>query len=182
VYACAPGESAPANLPMTTTTTTTTMMQGGGAPVTFTAPGGGAPPMQGPPGASQQRTMVNPNQPGAAPACLPAPVTVTGGITPPPPTQRMINVVDPSELPDYKPPMATGAVRADEDDNLWIRTIPTKPIPGGGVYDIVDRNGVLVNRLQMPPGYTIVGFGKGKVVYATMRDAQGIHLARVRLK
>jgi hypothetical protein len=50
------------------------------------------------------------------------------------------------------------------------------------VFDIVSRQGELIDRLQIPPGYAVVGFGKGKVVYLTMRDAQGIHLARVQLR
>jgi hypothetical protein len=50
------------------------------------------------------------------------------------------------------------------------------------VYDIVSPKGELVDRLQLPPGYTLVGFGRGKVAYLSMRDLNGIHLARVRLK
>ena len=87
-----------------------------------------------------------------------------------------------SELPDYRPPFSGGAVRPDADGNLWIRTIQPKPIPGGPVYDIVSRQGELVDRLQLPQGYQPVGFGKGKVVYLQMRDASGTHLARVRLR
>jgi hypothetical protein len=67
------------------------------------------------------------------------------------------------------------------DGNLWIRTIPARAITGGPVYDIISRQGELVNRLQLPPGYTLVGFGRGRVVYLSMRDASGIRLARVRL-
>ena len=87
-----------------------------------------------------------------------------------------------SDLPDYRPPFANGAVRADADGNLWIRTIPLKPTPGGLVYDIVSRQGELTDRLQLPPGYSLVGFGKGRVVYLSMRDASGVHVARVRLR
>lgn len=36
--------------------------------------------------------------------------------------------------------------------------------------------------VPLPPGYTLVGFGKGKVVYLSTRDAKGIHVARVRLR
>ena len=86
------------------------------------------------------------------------------------------------DLPDYKPPFTSGSVRADADGNLWIRTVPAKPVPGGPVYDIVSRSGELVDRLQVPPGYGVVGFGKDKVVYLSMRDQQGVHLARVRLR
>ena len=72
--------------------------------------------------------------------------------------------------------MTAGAVRADEDGNLWIRFVQHKPIPGGPVYDIVSPEGELVNRIQLPPGYTLVGFGKGKVVYLQMRDATDLIL------
>ena len=91
-------------------------------------------------------------------------------------------VIPAHELPDYKPPFRVGAVRPDMDGNLWIRTIPSKPVPGGQVYDVVSHDGELVDRLQLPPSYNLVGFGKGKVVYLSMRDVKGIHLARVRLR
>jgi hypothetical protein len=87
-----------------------------------------------------------------------------------------------SDLPDYRPPFNSGAVRADADGNLWIRPTPTKPAPGGAVYDIVNNDGELSDRLQLPQGYNLVGFGRGKVVYLSMRDANGVHLARVLLR
>jgi hypothetical protein len=120
--------------------------------------------------------------PAAAPSCVPAPPVVAGGPAPPPPTMRQATVWDPLDLPDYRPPFGQSAVRADLDGNLWIRITLPRPVPGGPVYDIVNRAGELVQRLQLPTGYTLVGFGKGKVVYVTMRDAQGVHVARVRLK
>jgi hypothetical protein len=95
---------------------------------------------------------------------------------------RPVIMVDPETLPDYRPPFLTGAVRADEDGNLWIKFVQPEPIPGGPVYDIVSREGELVNRLQLPQGYALAGFGRGKVVYLATRDRSGIHLARVRLR
>ncbi|HEY7394752.1 MAG TPA: hypothetical protein VH559_07905 [Gemmatimonadaceae bacterium] len=145
-----------------------------GVEPTMTPPVGGAPVAavaSGPPGA-----------PAGTPSCIPSPIMIGGGMTPPAPTLRDVSVLPASDLPDYRPPIGAGATRADADGNLWIRTIPAKPIPGGFVYDIVNPSGALVDRLQTPPGYTIVGFGVGKVVYLQMRDAMGIHLARVRLK
>jgi hypothetical protein len=115
-------------------------------------------------------------------SCIPAPER-PGGRIPNAPVMRQVNVIEASELPDYRPPLATnGAVRADEDGNLWIRTNPVRRVPGGPVYDIVSREGELVDRLQIPQGYNLIGFGKGKVVYLGMRDSAGMHLARVRLK
>ncbi|MEP6494741.1 MAG: hypothetical protein ABJF01_18795 [bacterium] len=126
-----------------------------------------------------------PGSPGAlsgTPSCIPQPIVVGGGNVPPPPTLREVSVLPASELPDYRPPLPGAATRADADGNLWIRTIPPKPIPGGTVYDIINAQGELADRLQLPPGYALVGFGKGKVVYLSTRDAKGFHLARVRLK
>ena len=101
--------------------------------------------------------------------------STTGEITLPP-----LNFVPTSELPDYKPVFGVGAVRADMDDRLWIRTIPTKPIPGV-IYDVVDRSGKLVDRVQVPANATIAGFGKGGVVYVGVRDGGEIRLQRVRV-
>jgi hypothetical protein len=121
----------------------------------------------------------------AGPACVPAPPVMGGGVVPPQPTMRNVAVVPAQELPDYRPPLvvgAAGAVRADMEGNLWIRTMPPQPIPGGPVYDIVSPEGELVNRIQLPPGYTIVGFGRDRIVYLSMRDPSGLRLARVRLR
>lgn len=113
---------------------------------------------------------------GGSPGNGGAQVTVGG----PPPNGELptLNFVAPSELPDYKPVFGPGAVRADADDRLWIRTIPTRPTPGGAIYDVIDRAGKLVDRVQVPVSTTIAGFGKGGVVYLGMRDATGIHLQR----
>jgi hypothetical protein len=163
VYACAPGQKPPAGA---SSMMGTMMVMGDGARVTTMS----GMPMSGAPSG------------GGAPACLPAPVVMSGGISPPPPKMRPVIMVDPETLPDYRPPFLTGAVRADEDGNLWIKFVQPEPIPGGPVYDIVSPAGELVDRIQLPPGYTLVGFGPGRIVYLQMRDAEGIHLARVRLK
>ena len=90
-----------------------------------------------------------------------------------------INMVSASELPDYKPVFGTGAVRADMDGRLWVRTIPTKPTTGGAIYDVIDNRGTLVDRVQVPAGTTIAGFGVGGVVYLGVRDATGLHIQRI---
>jgi hypothetical protein len=136
-------------------------------------------------GETSQPVAPPPAAPGAPtgparPSCAP-PSPLTPSATRP--TIRTPAVVPPSDLPDYKPPFNTGAVRSDRDGNLWVRTNQFRPTPGQGViYDIVSRAGQLVNRIQLPATYTLVGFGRDKVVYLSVRDAQGLHLARVRLR
>ncbi len=104
------------------------------------------------------------------------------GYTPPPPTYRAPTLIKPGDIPDYKPPLAPTSVRADADGNLWVRTLPMRPTPGGPIYDIINRQGEMFDRIQLPQGFTLAGFGPGRIVYLTSRDAKGLHLARVRLK
>lgn len=166
IYGCAPGEE-PTMLPAPGTATAATPA----APAPVTAP---ATTLAAPAGA--------PGAPTGTPSCIPGPVTIAGGVSPPMPQLRTQGVMAPDDLPDYRPPFATNAVRADGDGNLWVRINTPKPIPGGAVYDVISRKGELVDRLQLPPGYNLVGFGAGRVVYLSMRDPQGVHLARVRLR
>ena len=84
-----------------------------------------------------------------------------------------INMIPPSELPDYQPVFFAGQVRADADGHLWVRTIPTKAIAGGPVYDVINAKGELVERVQVPKDRTIIGFGAGGVVYlAALKDGR----------
>jgi len=90
--------------------------------------------------------------------------------------------VAPSELPDYQPVFFAGAVRADADGRLWVRTTPTRQLAGGPIYDVIDRTGALVERVQVPKDRVIVGFAPGGVVYLVARDGTVGKLERANLK
>ncbi len=143
-----------------------------------------------PPGVTPPATYIYGCAPGEEPtqlenerpSCIPGPVVVPGGVSPPMPQLRTNGVMAPEELPDYRPPFPSNAVRADGDGNLWVRINTPKPVTNGVIYDIISRQGELVDRIQLPQGYTLVGFGAGRIVYLAMRDAKGIHLARVALR
>jgi hypothetical protein len=92
-----------------------------------------------------------------------------------------IEMVPPSDLPDYKPAFGTASVLSDADGRVWVRTIATKPNMGV-IYDVIDASGKLIDRVQVPGTQTIAGFGQGGVVYLGFRDAAGIHLQKVTLK
>ncbi len=118
---------------------------GGGAPMVVMRVEGGPP---GGPGGGEG----GPRPTGAAPSMnMPA-----------------MNFVEPSALPDYAPPFAAGAMRADADGNLWVRT--SVVLNGGSVYDIINSKGELADRVQMPAGRVIAGFGVGGVVYMGVRQ------------
>jgi hypothetical protein len=91
-----------------------------------------------------------------------------------------LNFVEPSDMPDYRPAFKQGASRGDAEGNLWIRT--SKMVNGGAVYDVVNNKGELKDRVAVPVGRTIAGFGPGGVVYMGVVDVTGTtHLERARV-
>lgn len=91
-----------------------------------------------------------------------------------------INMVSPTELPDYRPAFTPGSTRADSEGNLWIRT--SQSVDGRPVYDVVNRKGDLVDRVQIPANRAIIGFGSGGVVYLGVRDGTVAHLEKARVR
>jgi hypothetical protein len=88
-----------------------------------------------------------------------------------------------SEMPDYQPPIRTGAVRADLDGNVWILPTTTAQSRNGElVYDVVNRRGELFERVRLPEGRSIAGFGRAGVIYLMWRDgANGWFIERTRV-
>jgi hypothetical protein len=125
---------------------------GGDAPRTGSAPGGNT-------------TVTTTAGPGGG---------AFGGQLPP------LTMVSPSELPDYKPAFTPGSTRADTDGNLWIRT--SQNVDARPVYDIIDRKGELIDRVQLPLNRVLAGFGAGGVVYLAVRDGATAHLERARVR
>jgi len=90
----------------------------------------------------------------------------------------------PEELPDVRPPFLGEqfppypAVHGDLDGNVWIET---RAPQNGSEYDVVNRNGLLIDRVKLAPGQTIVAFGPG-VAYVVSEEAWGQSVARVELR
>jgi hypothetical protein len=91
-----------------------------------------------------------------------------------------MSFVDPSELPDYKPPFAVGATRVDTEGNLWIRT--TQNLNGLPVYNVVNRKGELIDRVQLPAGRVLAGFGAAGVVFLAFRDGDVARLEKAKIR
>ncbi|HYV96994.1 MAG TPA: hypothetical protein VE967_06045, partial [Gemmatimonadaceae bacterium] len=94
-----------------------------------------------------------------------------------------IEYVPLKEIPDYYPPIRQGAARADMDGNLWILpTTSAQSKNGELVYDVVNKNGDIFERVRIPAGRSIVGFGKGGIVYLQSGSrANGFSLERTQL-
>ena len=139
---------------------------GGGVRVTVDGggPDGGAAAGRRPNGATN--TTIATVGPGSPPA--------GGGQLPP------LQMVAPSELPDYKPAFVPGATRVDTEGNLWIRT--TQNVDGRPVYDVINRKGELTDRVQLPANRVVMGFAPGGIVYLAVRDGARVVLEKARIK
>ena len=82
--------------------------------------------------------------------------------------------VDARDLPDFYPPIRAGTVKADQDGNVWILPTTSTLATGGLVYDVVNRAGEVFERVQLPEGRDIAGFGRGGVVYLRHSPGAGL--------
>ena len=83
--------------------------------------------------------------------------------------------------PDYATPFDPKSVRADNCNHLWVREIPVENI-SSVVYDVIDRAGVIIDRLAFIAGRSVVGFGQCGTVYLTSGTTGAIRLERVVLR
>lgn len=114
--------------------------------------------------------------------------TVGGGEAMPaggPPMQMNIGApkiefVPLKEIADYYPAIRNGAAKPDFDGNLWILPTTSAQSQGGElVYDVINKGGELFQRVRVPQGRSIAGFGKGGIVYLMSGDrASGFVLER----
>jgi hypothetical protein len=76
--------------------------------------------------------------------------------------------VAPSEVPDYPPPFVVRATKVDLDDRIWLLERANIGSKAPLVYDVIDRTGQIVDRVQMPPNAAVIGFGPGGSVYLSI--------------
>lgn len=83
--------------------------------------------------------------------------------------QQKGEVVRPDELPDYYPAVrVSGQMRVDPDNHLWILPTTSRQASGGLVYDIVNRDGQVMERVRLPEGRVLQGFGPGGTLYMSV--------------
>jgi len=82
-----------------------------------------------------------------------------------------VNMIPANELPDYRPPFGQQSALGDLDGNLWVRT--TAPSQNGGaLYYVISRSNEIIDRIELPQGRILAGFGKGGLIYLGFRDAE----------
>ena len=87
------------------------------------------------------------------------------------------------QIPDYYPAIRPFAAKTDLDGNLWILpTTSAQAKAGELIYDVVNNRGVLFQRVRLPLGRSIAGFGRNGVVYLMYRDGTtGWYLERTKI-
>lgn len=102
-----------------------------------------------------------------------------------PPFRIPFTTVDANELPDYFPPVRANTMKSDVEGNVWVlpstSSLSQGTLLGGAasaqtsslVYDVVGRDGVVKERVKLPPGRNIGGFGPNGVVYLTYAPTFG---------
>ena len=96
------------------------------------------------------------------------------------PIPEVIAPADITEVPDYVPAIDEHSAIADAENNLWIRT--SARVDGRPVYDVVNRRGELIDRVQLPAFRAIAGFGPGVIYMAVKDNAGAVHLERARVR
>jgi hypothetical protein len=76
--------------------------------------------------------------------------------------------VAPSEVPDYPPPFVPRSTRVDPEGRIWLLERQNVGSKAPLVYDVIDRTGQIVDRVQMPPNAAVLGFGPNGSVYLSI--------------
>jgi hypothetical protein len=84
--------------------------------------------------------------------------------------------VDPDELPDFYPPIRSNQMRADYNGNVWILPATSALAQSGTglVYDVVNRAGIVFERVRLPDGCSLAGFGPHGIVYLSHSGDTGL--------
>jgi hypothetical protein len=100
-----------------------------------------------------------------------------------PPLPSFVDLMRAGPVADYESPLRSGGTVADQDGNLWVLPQRTTLAEHGElVYDVINSKGELFQRVRLPAGRAIAGFGKGGVVFLTSGDrTSGFYLERTTL-
>lgn len=111
-------------------------------------------------------------------------VDLASGVNSSIPLDANVRATPLDSIPDYVPPIRPGSVLPDYEGNIWILPFTSSRAGSGRItYDVVNARGELFERVQLPQGKSIAGFGKDGALYLAWRDSSGSwHLERTRVE
>jgi hypothetical protein len=93
-----------------------------------------------------------------------------------------VEVSPANELPDYYPPLRVGVpIRVDLKENIWILPSTSLSAREGQLLDVVNRKGVIVERIQLPAGRLLIGFGADDTIFMSVPTGSGSRLESARI-
>jgi hypothetical protein len=107
-----------------------------------------------------------------------APVPRSPDGTPRPSYKSPLVTWEADAWPDYYPPIRTGTVKSDPDGNVWLLPTTSGLSDGGLVYDVVNREGEIIERVKFPPGRKLIAVGHDGVVYMSYTPKGLVRLER----
>jgi hypothetical protein len=124
---------------------------------------------------------------GAAPPSGAVPISAGAPSSGPPSGFRMppLTMVEPSDLPDYFPPLRQAQAKVDLEGNIWLLPATSSlstATQAGLVYDVVNRKGEIFERVRLPEKRSLAGFGPDGIVYLSYVPVRGdARLERARI-
>lgn len=95
----------------------------------------------------------------------------------------LAEVAPPSDLPDYMPPVVrSGLMKADAEGNVWILPSTSAQSGNGLLYDVINRKGEIFERVRLPAGRALEGFGANGAIYMTSHEGKAVFLERARIQ
>lgn len=65
--------------------------------------------------------------------------------------------------------------------HVWVLPTTSKLAAGAFTYDVIDCSGRIVERVQLPKGRVVVGFGPRDEVYMSDTEEEKTYLERARI-
>jgi hypothetical protein len=97
------------------------------------------------------------------------------------PRPMRLQFVAPADLPDSLPPFTSGGTFADSGGGLWIQEWPAMGATGVERFDVLDRQGVLVDRVALPAGAVLLAVAGDTAIYRAA-DAKGPAIVKARAR
>jgi hypothetical protein len=90
---------------------------------------------------------------------------------------RQLPVPEPETWPEVLPAFSgQGAVLAAPDGRVWIQRLDAASVKSVN-YDVIDKRGVVAQRVELPLSHRVIGFGKD-AVYVIREDEDGLQYLR----
>jgi hypothetical protein len=96
--------------------------------------------------------------------------------------RQQFEFLPPEKFGDFEQPVQTGAVKSDLDARLWTLPKTSLGAKDGLLYDVINRKGEIVERVQFPAGYVLGGFGEHGVLYVIHMNGRNGTLERTTVK